>query len=67
MVTLGHYLRSLVCPLIYNLISSQALCTTAPTFPVLLAYNIVASAGAGICETVAVMVVDEYLPIMKLD
>ena len=60
MVNLGHYFRSLVCPsCIAILTSSQALCTTAPTFPVLLAYNIVASAGAGICETVAVMVVDE--------
>lgn len=46
--------------LISLLIDSQALCSVAQDFSHLLVYNIMASAGAGICETVAVMVVDEY-------
>jgi len=48
------------------LIGSQALSSVAQDFSHLLAYNIMASAGAGICETVAVMVVDESDPATNL-
>jgi MFS family permease len=37
----------------------QGLCSIAGDFQTLFAFNILASAGAGICETVAVMLVDD--------
>jgi len=37
----------------------MALCSTAQSYNALLAYSIVASLGSGICETVAVMAVDD--------
>ena len=43
----------------FRLICSQGLSSIAGDFSHLLAYNIMASTGAGICETVAVIVVDE--------
>jgi len=38
---------------------SMALCSVAKTFEQLLAYSIMASVGSGICETVAVMAIDD--------
>ena len=37
----------------------MALCSTAQSYNALLTYSIVASLGSGICETVAVMAVDD--------
>jgi len=37
----------------------MALCSVAKTFEQLLAFGIVASIGSGICETVAVMAIDD--------
>lgn len=38
---------------------SMALCSTATSYNALLTYSIVASLGSGICETVAVMAIDD--------
>jgi hypothetical protein len=38
---------------------SMALCSTASSYEELLAFSIVASLGSGICETVAVMAIDD--------
>jgi len=37
----------------------MALCSIAKSFEQLMAYSIVASIGSGICETVAVMAIDD--------
>jgi hypothetical protein len=37
----------------------MALASVATTFDQLLAYSIMASVGSGICETVAVMAIDD--------
>jgi hypothetical protein len=46
-------------PSSFHLTDSMALCSVAKTFDQLLAYSIVASIGSGICETVAVMAIDD--------
>ena len=43
----------------FNLIVSMALCSTATSYNALLTYSIIASLGSGICETVAVMAIDD--------
>jgi hypothetical protein len=54
-----HLVDLVISAFVLRLTCSMALASTAKSYNALLTYSIIASLGSGICETVAVMAVDD--------